>query len=205
MAPSPKVSSADIDMPEPYGFAPAPGLRWETGIDFAARNIHALITLWHGRRPSRHGLPSYGQFDALELRPWADHLIVLELDITLFGKRCFRYRTVGAAASAVEGGNFSGLYLSDALSPAQADPRIEFYERAMRARGAGGVAPADGLRRPERIGRGHGSVGCGGAAPVGGPAPRRPPHGADLCRGAGTALTPRPSPGGAGLRPERPR
>lgn len=134
MAPSPKVSSADIDMPEPYGFAPAPGLRWETGIDFAARNIHALITLWHGRRPSRHGLPSYGQFDALELRPWADHLIVLELDITLFGKRCFRYRTVGAAASAVEGGNFSGLYLSDALSPAQADPRIEFYERAMRAR-----------------------------------------------------------------------
>jgi hypothetical protein len=150
------VPSGEIEMPAPYGVAPAPGLRWEPGIDFAAMNIRALITLWHARCPSRHGLPSYSQFDALELRPWADHLIVLDLDITLFGKRCFRYRSVGPAASAVEGGNFSGLYLGDALSPAQADPRIVFYERAMRAR-----APVELHRPVEVVGQdGAGSPGA---------------------------------------------
>ena len=124
----------DIEMPTPYGYAPAPGLRLTASIDFALRNIRALVALWESRRGTRHGLPGFAQFDALELRPWADNLMVLDVEPTLFGGRSYRYRTVGPSAAAVEGGNFCGLYLSDALSRVQAVPRLQLYDLALDAR-----------------------------------------------------------------------
>ncbi|WP_139189337.1 hypothetical protein [Thalassobaculum litoreum] len=151
MSATPKASSHAIEMPAPYGLAPAPGLRWNPEVDFAARNIRALIDLWKARRPTRRGLPSFRGFDGLELRPWADNLIVLDTEPTLFGGHSYRYRMVGPAASTVEGGNFTGLYLQDALSSAQAAPRVRLYDRALQFRAPvevrgrvalGGTSPA---------------------------------------------------------------
>jgi hypothetical protein len=125
----------DIEMPPPYGVAPAPGHRWDTAVDFAVENTRALIGLWIAKRHVRRDLPAFSQFDSLELRPWLDNLIVLDAKATVLGGRDYTYRSVGSAAAAVEGGNFAGLNLRDALPAAQAEPRLQFYDRALRTRG----------------------------------------------------------------------
>lgn len=128
------VPSTNIEMPPPFGFAPAPSPRWEPAVDFAARNIGALVALWKAKRPTRRALPAFRHFDDLELRPWADNLTLLDVESTLFGERSYRYRSVGPAAASVEGGNFTGLYLRDALSKAQTAPRVQLYDRALQTR-----------------------------------------------------------------------
>ncbi|WPZ36460.1 hypothetical protein T8K17_09965 [Thalassobaculum sp. OXR-137] len=148
------ATAVDIDMPRPYAFAPAPGRRWTASVDLAEVNIRALTALWESRRPSRHGLPALAQFDPLALQPWTEHLIVLEAEPLVFGGRSYLYRTVGAAAAGVEGGNFQGLFLSDALSPAQSIPRIRLYDLAMDARASMRVRQEIALERAgKRVGR----------------------------------------------------
>lgn len=142
------ATATDIEMPRPYGFAPAPGRRWTASVDLADTNMRALTALWENRRSSRHGLPDLASFDPLELQPWSDHLVVLDAEPIVFGGRTYRYRTVGSAAAAVEGGNFRGLYLNDALSPAQAIPRIRLYDLALDARASMRVRQEIALEHP---------------------------------------------------------
>lgn len=54
----------------------------------------------------------------------------------------------------MEGGNFQGLFLSDALSPAQSIPRIRLYDLAMDARASMRVRQEIALERAgKRVGR----------------------------------------------------
>lgn len=143
--------NADIPMPSPYGFAPAPGAHWdpESSVDFAAENTAMLRDLWASKRPSPRMLPSFILFDGLELRPWLDNLIVLDVDRDAQGARTYQYRAVGAGASVIEGGDFSGRALHDALSPIQVASRIQLYDRAIRTR-----SPTEIHRRVEMVGAG---------------------------------------------------
>ncbi|MDF1791958.1 MAG: hypothetical protein P1U88_08610 [Thalassobaculaceae bacterium] len=141
-------SNAEILMPTPHSYAPAPGARHGSAVDFAAENLRMLIDLWIAKRPTRRGLPALGHFDSLELRAWLDNLIILNVERTVLGSPGYRYHSIGPAASAVEGGDYCGLYLSEALSPAQSAPRILLYDRVVRTR-----APAEVHCRTEMADR----------------------------------------------------
>lgn len=132
--------SGEIRMPFPPGFAPAPGLRWAESIDLAAINSRALVALWLSKRPTDDALPAYDRFDALELRRWADNLILLDVAPDGADGRRYRYRSVGAAAAALEGGDLSGRFMHAAMPAAQALPRTRIYDRAVRARAPAVVA-----------------------------------------------------------------
>lgn len=121
-------------MPAPSGFAPAPGLRWAAGVDLAILNSRALIELWLSKRPNDEALPAYDRFDALELRRWIDNLILLDVAPDAADGRRYSYHSVGTAAAAVEGGDFSGQCVHTALPAAKAVPRLQIYDRAIRSR-----------------------------------------------------------------------
>lgn len=121
-------------MPAPSGFAPAPGLRWAAGVDLAVLNSRALIELWLSKRPNDEALPAYDRFDALELRRWTDNLILLDVAPDAADDRRYSYRSLGTAAAAVEGGDFSARFMHTALPAAKAVPRLQIYDRAIRTR-----------------------------------------------------------------------
>ncbi|MCR9071607.1 MAG: hypothetical protein NXI18_07805 [Alphaproteobacteria bacterium] len=124
----------EIRMPAPAGFAPAPGLRWSETVDLAALNSQALIDLWLSKRPNDEALPACEQFDDLELRRWSDNLIMLDVAPDAADDRRYRYREIGSAAAAPEGGDFSGQFMHAALPAAKAVPRLQIYDRAIRTR-----------------------------------------------------------------------
>lgn len=145
--------TGEIRMPFPLGFAPAPGLRWADSVDLAAVNSRALVALWLSKRPTEETLPAYNRFDALELRRWADNLILLDVAPDGADGRRYSYRSVGAAAAAVEGGDLSGRFMHAAMPAAQALPRTRIYDRAVRTRAPVVVAtrtevPGSGRGRP---------------------------------------------------------
>ncbi|MEQ8584742.1 MAG: hypothetical protein RLO01_07030 [Thalassobaculaceae bacterium] len=145
--------TGEIRMPFPPGFAPAPGLRWSESVDLAAVNSRALVALWLSKRPTDEALPAYDRFDALELRRWADNLILLDVAPDGADGRRYSYRSVGAAAAAVDGGDLSGRFMHAAMPAAQALPRTRIYDRAVRTRAPVVVAartevPGSGSGRP---------------------------------------------------------
>lgn len=129
-------STADIVMPTPFGFAPPPSAHWdpENRFDVAVESTGMLRDLWAAKRPGHRKIPSLIHFDSLELRPWFDNILVIDVDRDVHGGRSYVYQSIGPGAAVIEGGDFSGRTLLDALPPAQAAPREQLFDRAIRTR-----------------------------------------------------------------------
>lgn len=122
--------------PPPHAFAPAPRPRRPSTapVDFAMENTRQLRTLWSAKRPGRGGLPAYRSFDALELRPWVDNLVLYAVEHS-DAQFAYRFRTVGRHVAAIDGGDFSGRLMHEALPPNQLWAIIGHYDAAVRTRG----------------------------------------------------------------------
>jgi hypothetical protein len=132
MAKSPSVDAP----PPPNAFAPAPKPRRPTPapVDFAIETTRQLRDLWSAKRPRRGALPAYRFFDELELRPWADNLVLYRVEI-LEDQPVYRFEKVGKGVAAIDGGDYSGKLMHQALPPTQLWAIIGHYDAAVRTRG----------------------------------------------------------------------
>lgn len=133
MAKPPKTIDAP---PPPPAFAPAPKPRRPsaTPVDFAIENTRQLRDLWSGKRPNRVGLPAFRFFDALELRPWADNLVLYAVE-RIDDQFAYRFQKVGKHVAGIDGGDFTGRLMHEALPPNRLWAIIGHYDAAVRTRG----------------------------------------------------------------------
>lgn len=122
--------------PPPTAYAPAPKPRRPiaTTVDFALENTRQLRDLWSLKRPGRGALPAYRYFDELELRPWADNLVLYRAE-KLEDQYVYRFEKVGKGVAAIDGGDFTGKLMHQALPPTQLWAIIGHYDAAVRTRG----------------------------------------------------------------------
>ena len=124
--------------PPPVAFAPAPRPRRPAPavgapVDFAAENTSRLRDLWTGKRPGRGSLPGYRFFDPLELRPWADNLVLYDVE-RISDQIAYRFRTVGSQIVRIDGADHSGRLMHEALPPDRLWTIIGSYDAAVRTR-----------------------------------------------------------------------
>lgn len=132
-----KTPPPPIDAPPvPVGFAPAPKPRRPPAapVDFAIENTRQLRELWATKRPGRGSLPAYRFFDPLELRPWADNLVLYAVE-PMDGQPVYRFAKVGKHVAAIDGGDHTGRLMHQALPPTQLWSIIGHYDAAVRTRG----------------------------------------------------------------------
>jgi len=122
--------------PPPTAYAPAPKPRRPvtTTVDFGLENTRQLRDLWSLKRPGRGALPAYRFFDELELRPWADNLVLYRAE-RLDDQYVYRFEKVGKGVAAIDGGDFTGKLMHQALPPTQLWAIIGHYDAAVRTRG----------------------------------------------------------------------
>lgn len=122
--------------PPPFGYAPAPKPRRPPAapVDFAVENTRQLRELWSSKRPRRGALPAWRFFDALELRPWTDNLVLYRAE-RLEDQYVYRFAKVGPGVAAIDGGDFTGKLMHQALPPSQLWAVIGLYDAAVRTRG----------------------------------------------------------------------
>lgn len=122
--------------PPPSAYAPAPKPRRPSParVDFAIENTRQLRDMWSAKRPGRGALPAYRSFDELELRPWADNLVLYEAE-RLGDQYVYRFRKVGTGVAAIDGGDFTGRLMHQALPPTRLWAIIGHYDAAVRTRG----------------------------------------------------------------------
>lgn len=122
--------------PPPHDFAPAPRPRRPSAmpVDFAIENTRQLRDLWAAKRPGRGMLPAYRFFDALELRPWSDNLVLYSAE-RIGDQYVYRFQKVGKSVAAIDGGDFTGKLMHQALAPTQLWAIIGHYDAAVRTRG----------------------------------------------------------------------
>ena len=122
--------------PPPQAFAPAPKPRRPSSapVDFAIENTRQLRDLWSGKRPGRGGLPAYRFFDALELRPWADNLVLYKVE-RADEHFVYRFQKVGKHVAGIDGADFTGRLMHEALPPNRLWAIIGHYDAAVRTRG----------------------------------------------------------------------
>ena len=132
-----KRTPPPIDAPPvPAGYAPAPKPRrpLTAAVDFAIENTRQLRELWSGKRPGRGSLPAFRFFDPLELRPWADNLVLYQVE-RQDDQHVYRFAKVGKNVAAIDGGDHTGRLMHQALPPTQLWAIIGHYDAALRTRG----------------------------------------------------------------------
>lgn len=125
-------------IPAPAGYAPAPRSRKPpvVEVDFAKEAVTRLHSLWTAKRPGRNRLPEFSFFDALELQFWSDNLCLMGIEYDDEMQPVFRFDRVGRHLPAIDGGDFTGRYMHEALSPARVWTLVGLYEPAIRRRRA---------------------------------------------------------------------
>lgn len=103
------------------GFAPAPRPRkpLQNDVDFAAAFSQKLRSLWEMKRTAPSALPLASSFDSLELRQWADNLLVVETQRGTENRQ--RFTAIKLGRSLIE---YFGSDLSRTLLPAQQAPKL---------------------------------------------------------------------------------
>jgi len=131
------AKNSPIDAPPvPVAYAPVPKPRRPLAapVDFAIENTRQLRDLWSTKRPGRGALPAYRFFDELELRPWADNLVLYGAE-RIDDQYVYRFKKVGKGVAAIDGGDFAGQLMHQALPPTQLWAIIGHYDAAVRTRG----------------------------------------------------------------------
>jgi hypothetical protein len=105
-----------------------PGLTITTTIrrdDIPTPRITSLFDWWNAKRGGR-AMPVRADFFAEELAPWWNDMILYEIDRATVPCR-FRFRVHGANSVILDGDNFTGRYLDEALPPDMAHPILDCY------------------------------------------------------------------------------
>jgi hypothetical protein len=92
--------------------------------------LHALHELWQAKRDAR-AMPSRGDFDWADLRPWFGNLILVDV---IDDGADFHYRLWGSELAQLLGYELTGRRMSDVVSWLGPNPRDE-YREVCRTRG----------------------------------------------------------------------
>lgn len=92
----------------------------------ARRELAALLDLWRAKAAAAPGgLPSRGDFDPLELKPWLPHLFITEWE-RASGR--YRYRLIGTEIVATYGRDATGKYFDELYRPEHLAPFLSGYD-----------------------------------------------------------------------------
>lgn len=92
--------------------------------------LRELLAYWHGKRGGRE-LPARADLDALELRPWIGHILMV--DVVPAGDALrFRYRLFGTEFVYYHGRDLTGHWLDEIANVGFRDELLALYRAVVR-------------------------------------------------------------------------